>query len=271
VGAEYLDLKKRLKDIQFMEYWALLGEKLKEKGGKELTQKIPMEKLNKARVDFKHYGNPPSKYAIQDFRDNVISFFEENTPIVFGVEFSDISLIELVECQTTKSSLKDAQRNLKDNKLEDSLDKVAISFAQLIDDYENTKKDQFGRSPFFFGGDMTFLDSLSLDIPSTSRLAEFVDTVKESIGAMQDSVKILSLGLDYRKYARFRLLTPDILRIPAGSRKTRYKVQRFRREVEVLPEDVEFCINFVIESAIALREFDFEARLRTHPTLTDFR
>ena len=252
LASEYFDLEKRLRDIRFMEYWPLLSETLTKKGKGELTQKIPMEKLNKARVDFKHYGIPPSKSAIEDFRAGVTNFFGENTPIVFDVEFSDISLIQLVRCQATKDSLKSAQENLEKNKVEDSLDNVALAFAQLIDDYEDRKRDEFGRSPFFFGEPMTFLNAFSMSIKG--KLGRFVDRVKESVESLQESVKILSLGLDYRRYAKFRLLTPVVLRL--GSR---YHIQRIERGSKGTPtkEDVQFCMDFVIESAIALQEFDF--------------
>lgn len=254
LAAEHLNLDKRLGRIEFMEYWPLLSKKLTAKGRSELTQMIAMERLNKARVDFKHYGNPLSKSAIDDFRTSVMNFFEENTPVVFGVGFSGISLIELVECQAAKTSLKNAEENLKGKKIEDSLDKVALAFAQLIDDYESRKTDYFGRSPFFFGRSMTFMNAFFMKIEG--RLGEFVDTVKESVEALQESVKILSLGLDYRRYARFRLLTPTVERMMNEE----YEVVRVQRGSQGTPteEDVRFCLDFVIESATVLQEFDFE-------------
>jgi hypothetical protein len=35
--------------------------------------------------------------------------------------------------------------------IENSLDNVALAFAQVTDDYETRKMDEFGRSPFFSG------------------------------------------------------------------------------------------------------------------------
>ncbi len=212
--------------------------------------------------------NAPSKSTIHDFNERVAIFFEENAQLIFYVKFSDISLIELVECQASKDSLKEAKKDLSENKIPESLDKVAIAFAQLIDDYEHKKKDRWGRSPFFFGQNMRFLGSFSLDIKRSNRLAEFVDTVKESIEAIQDSIKILSLGLDYRKYARFRLITPVIIRIPGATLKEKYIAQRIEK-TETIPEDVEFCIDYVIESALALQEFDFDIKPRKQSSLAD--
>ena len=154
--AEYLDVKERIKEIRFMKYWDSINPFLKEKGKSELTQKMAMERLNKARVDFKHYGTPPSKSAIEDFRVNVTRFFEENTDIVFNIKFAEISLIELVTYKNVYDNLKVACQLLEENKIEDSLDKIALAFAQLIDDFEDRKRDEYGRSPFFFGGRIYF-------------------------------------------------------------------------------------------------------------------
>ena len=265
LASEYLGVTKRLKDIKFMQYWSLINPILKERGKDGLTQKISIDRLNGARVAFKHHGTPPSKSAIEGFRTNTTSFFEENTPTVFNIKFSDVSLIELVKCQATKNNLKVAKILLKEDRIEDSLDKIALAFAQLIDDYESRKRDEFGRSPFFFGKSMTFLSSFFMEI--RGRLGDFVDRVKESIEAIQDSVKILSLGLDYRRYAKFRLLTPIVLKMSDGG----YQIQRIERGSKGIPskEDVQFCIDFVIESAIVLREFDFEVKPEKRRTLAD--
>lgn len=271
LAAEHMDVSKRLKELTFMQYWDVLNPALAKKGKRELTQKIAMDKLNEARVSFKHHGIPPSKSIIEDLRSHVTNFLEENTPNIFDTEFSSISLIELVECQTAKDTLREAQRLLKDDKIEEVLDKTALAFVQLIDDYENRKKDEFGRSPFFFGKSMTFLSSFHMGFSHRDKLADFVDHVKESIEAIQESVKVLSLGLDYRRYARFHLLTPIVLRLWAGGGgKVNYNLSRISRIIPT-KEDAQYCIDFVIESAVKLQEFDFEVRKKKDATLDDLR
>lgn len=78
------------------------------------------------------------------------------------------------------------------------------------------------------------------------RLAEFIDKVKKSIESLQQAVKILSLGIDYRRYVKFRLLTPHISRTLDGT----YHIHRVQWGSKGKPtiEDVQFCIDFVIES-----------------------
>jgi len=255
LASEYLDVGKA--QPSFLEYWDLLSQKLRDH---ELTQKESMRRLNKARVALKHHGTLTSKLDIEAFRASATNFFKENAPIVFDILFSDISLIELVQCEDARSSLKKAEEELKDNKIEDALDKTAVAFAQLIDDYESRKRDRFGRSPFFFGESMTHLSSFHMGIDRAGKselgqLAEFIDNAKETIEALQNAVKILSLGIDYRRYVKFRLLTPYVYRMFDGH----YLIRRNQWGSRGIPtaEDVQFCIDFVIESAITLQEFDF--------------
>jgi len=260
LSLEYHGSGRRLRDIRFMQYFDELNPTLKQKGRSELTQKVSMERLNEARVAFKHHGTPPSKAAIEGFRASATDFFEENTPTVFEVRFADLALVELIKCEATKNSIKEAEELLGENKIEDSLDKVALAFAFLIDDYESRKIGDFGRSPFFFGEKMHFLSSFFMDIKG--KLGDFVDRTKESIEALQEAVKILSLGLDYRRYSGFKLLTPHVDRTIGG-----YGIVRRTRGSMGTPtvEDVNFCKNFVIESALALQEFDFEVATAKRP------
>jgi len=252
LASEYLDVGK--KQPLFMEYWEILASKLP-KGMP--TQKESIRRLNRARVALKHQGTSPSKLDIEAFRASATNFFEENTATIFDIKFSEISLIELVQCEETKNNLKESEQLLEENKIEESLDKVAISFTQLIDDYESRKRGHFGRSPFFFGESLTFLSSfhMGIDRSQVGKLADFVDKIKESVEALQVAVKILSLGVDYRRYVKFRLLTPHIDRALAGN----YLISRGNWGEKGVPsvEDVQFCIDFVIESAVILQEFDF--------------
>jgi hypothetical protein len=237
----------------FMDYWDLL-EPILPTGG--LAQKESMRRLNKSRVALKHHGTLPSKLDIEAFRASTTNFFEENTPLVFGIEFSSISMVNLVKCAEARSSLEEASKSIEEGMAEDALDKIAIAFAQLIDDYENRKRTRFGRSPFFFGESLTFESSFIMGIRD-HKFAGFVDKVRDSLEAMQSAMKILSLGLDYRRYVKFRLLTPHLIKVPYGD----YHISRGRQDEPRSIEECHFCYDFVIESAIHLQDFDFEVEM----------
>ncbi len=81
-------------DIKFMGYFEVINIKLKEK---KLSQKASMKRLNKARVNLKHNGILLNKSDVETFRVNAKDFFEDNTKLVFNINFSEISMIELVQ------------------------------------------------------------------------------------------------------------------------------------------------------------------------------
>jgi hypothetical protein len=72
----------------------------------------------------------------------------------------------------------------------------------------------------------------------------------------QRALRVLAVGLDYRRYARFELLVPRVLRSRDG-----------RREVKPTPglqvgdAEYQFCKQFVIETAFRLAEMDFDLDL----------
>lgn len=182
----------------FMDYWDVLNPKV---APKELEQKESMRRLNKARVALKHHGTFPSNLDIESFRASTTNFFQDNTPLVFGVALDDISLVEFVNPGSSRQKLKDAQGQIESGDTLVALDNIALAFAEMIADYENRKRNQYYMSPFFFGQSMTFLNSfyMGLDTGSLSspehRLGEFIDKVKESIEAMQSAIKMLALGV----------------------------------------------------------------------------
>jgi hypothetical protein len=235
--------------VHFMEYFELVELP----NGQTLSEKESVRRLNNARVALKHDGILPPKFEIDALRASVTSFFETNTRLAFGLEFRSVSMLNLVQCKEAKASLDEADKLIVEDKYEDALDKIAVAFNQLIDDYEDRKRTQFGQSPFFFGEPVGFV---STSLRESGDLEAFADSVSSSIEEIQEALRLLSLGLDYRRYARFRLLTPHILRIPGGP----YRIQRVERAKTLSSQDCRFCYDFVIESALHLQEFDFDVQ-----------
>ncbi len=238
-----------------MEYWELLSPKLPP--GRDLSQKESMRRLNKARVALKHNGTFPSKLDIESFRATAMAFFDENTPTIFGVALAEVSLVEFVRPAEAKASLEEAEVALKVPDVGLAVSKASLAFEQMLRDYEHRKR-RFGRSPFYFGKNLTFLGSSRMGVRRMSndrserQLAEFVDNVKESLESLCDVTKILALGIDYRRYSRFRLATPRVHWGIDG----RHALSTPPQATTL--EDARYCIEFVIETAIRLHEFDYE-------------
>lgn len=242
------------KNIEFRQYWEMLAGKLP-KGFP--SQNVAMMRLNTARVDLKHHGITISALEVEGFRAATTTFFEDNCVPMFGIEFGQINLLQLVLFEGARGHLENAQVAVDESRLADALNEIAIAFKSMVSEYEESKYSRYRDSPFYFGRSMTFLSSLHMGLDHSDRkIREFVDTVKESIEALQDAVKLLSLGLDYRKYSKFQMLTPHVFRY-IGSEPDQFSVQMRMGQNAATLDEVRFCQDFVIECALRLQEFDY--------------
>ncbi|MDH5463595.1 MAG: hypothetical protein OEW49_04740 [Nitrosopumilus sp.] len=249
LASEYLNASKN--ENGFMSYWEVLKEKLPLG---EITQKESMRRLNKSRVQLKHNGTLPSKLDIESFRATITNFFNENTLLIFNIEFDSISMIDVIQNQQVKDNLKKAQELMNKGKSTDCLKELAKALAMLIKDYEERKRDEYGQSPFFFGHNLSFNSSFFMGIDG--KLGDFVDKVKESLESIQDAIKVLSLGFDYKRYAKFKLLTPNVIIDWEGN----YVIGDLSSKKSFTKDDCKFCFDYVIDSAIRLQDFDFDIK-----------
>lgn len=237
------------KQTQFLDYWTLLV------GVGPVRQEPGMDRLNKARVAFKHHGNLPSDHDMEDFRVTATNFFTENTVILFGQTFDEISLVDLVTCKRAREYLKEAEGHWASNAGEKAREAIALAFSVLIRDYGERKKDpHWGSSPFDFGPRVRAPSDPMREQSREQR--EFAKDTSEAIGALQAITSMLSFGLDYRKYALFSRLVPTV----SWSIAETPMINRGMRVAPALQKaDFDYCYNFVIECAVTLQRFDYTA------------
>lgn len=264
--AEHLDVGKN--KTQFMEYWDLIAPAL---SSQPLSQQTAMKRLNNARIALKHHGNLPSTTQVDQFRAITGSFFEDNTLMVFGVRFDEVSLIDLVPYEEPRETLKMSEAAMNQGDTEQAMSNIAMAFEQLISEVNQGYLARYHRSPFYFGASFTFDSAFfrrrTEPIANPEREA-FEDKLVKAVESLQSAVKILSLGLDYRKFARFSLLTPVVKRTLGGD----YIVQAVQGSTGSIdwPPSLEacrFCLDFVIESAVRMRGTDIS--LISSTTLRD--
>ncbi|UEC41128.1 MAG: hypothetical protein METHSR3v1_1870005 [Methanothrix sp.] len=161
---------------------------------------------------------------------------------------------------------------LKQGKNEDSMELAAVAFSQLLDDYKNRVKDKFDKYPFSFNssvsGSIFFSTSSDSDLASdvesfASEVKSAFSDVDDCISELQDTLEIISIGIDYRKYMKFYLLTPNV----SKENRTHMQPQKVYKDYNIYypsnkskytstKEDAQFCIDFIIESSIILQEFN---------------
>lgn len=230
--------------FNFLEYWEKIPS---------LTLKESLGNLNARRVNLKHKGILPAKQDLEISRVNVTDFFEQNTRTQFGLEFKSISLITLVKYLPVKKFLEESQHFLDKQKNPEAIEKVAFAFEELLCEYEGNKVGPFHKSPFYFGEKISFWSSTLNSLNQFDRdFATAIDKIRKSVEALQESAKITALGIDYKKYSMFKLLTPKVRKMDDeycaeiwGDRKW-------------TTNNVQFCIDFVIDCSLKLQEFDFD-------------
>ena len=244
------------KKIEFMEYFNLLSKKLPEN---ELFQKESMRRMNIARVALKHQGTYPSSLDIEGFYHTTKEFFIQNTPLVFGIQFSEISLIDFVEPNEARDLLKEVNYLLSVNNRYYAIKNITIAFETILDHYEQKAIDKYGNSPFDFGGGFTrSRAAIYSHYYSGQGQPDYV--VLEALDSISSAVRVLSLNLDYRKYSKFRIVSLQINKTTGGS----YLVipqsdleEIYKKSIDEIfaTEDIVFCYNFVIEAGLVINSF----------------
>lgn len=103
-----------------------------QKAGISLNYVAKIFELNKARVNFKHYGNLPDQNEASKFQSFVDEFLRMSCQDHFGLNFDDISLTDLISDKEVSSKLKEAEElsNLGDFRV--SVEKAAIARSILF-------------------------------------------------------------------------------------------------------------------------------------------
>lgn len=246
----------------FMDYWDLLEGKLQ--NGSNLTRKNEMLRLNKARVSFKHYGTLPSQLDVEEFRVNSLNFFEETTPVIFGIDFGAVSMVNVVQSDHVRLALIEAEELMQGGKLEDSIGKIAVAFQQLLDYYRQSEEAEWDaefRLSVFRSNLTTNFNIRSGGVPIGGNgdayqalgvvQAEF-DTMRKTILSIENKLELMGLGVDYRRYIRFQRLTPYVFKYE-GDTSYEYQSEQHPAHVPTI-EECRSCASFVIEVAIRVQE-----------------
>ena len=230
-----------------------------------LPARAAMRRMNNSRVNFKHHGSIPSAIDLEQFRADVTTFLTDASQMVFTVDFASVDMIDLVTQKAVLDKLREAAAQATHGDHTEALALLSEAFDGLLGDYSDRKRTASGSSPYqwwpqpgmdpgiprVYGRDH---DPQLLD--QTERLTKRTDRINRSLGDMQRAMRVLAMGLDYRRYARFEMLVPRIAHFADG-----------HREVWAVPglqvggDEYQFCRLFVIETAVHLAEMDFDLDL----------
>jgi len=269
LAADHLGASLPRRDPNFLDYWQILRRTDIFTAGVDLSGQPAMDRLNRHRNALKHAGAFPGREAVEDARSSVSSFFENNTPAVFAVEFATIDMADVVPHEPTRGRIKAAAA------AEDAGDRME-AMAQLAEAFDELFRPYAG-SPFGFAGSYGFgptvkagpgfpiglgaaMNAVASQLRSNQarglqaigkKADDQIDQLKEAVAAIQRGMRVIAIGVDYARYNRFEQLTPQVY----GTGEHR----RVSAEAGYAPthDEYEDCVQFVI--TVALRVAELEA------------
>lgn len=226
----------------------------------ELTLRESMRALKDRRVNIKHKGQFPSKSDIEISRITMTEFLEQNTPIQFGIEFKDISISNLVSYDNVKRYIDIAELNYNEGKLYDCMVNSKIAFMELLSTYEASKRGNYSVDSLLNIGDEVGRDYQKLIGSSGNYGARWFEQVANTINKIREVLKVTALGIDYKKYVYFETIVPkvNVWWREEGKNYDSLPQEYYQRKNILRSIDCRFCIDFVIDSALKLQEFDYD-------------
>lgn len=236
---------------EFMKYWQEIPT---------LTMETQMSSMKNRRRSLKHHGAFPSHDDVDECRINVGAFLAENSKIQFDIDFSDISLIEMISFEKTREYLKEAQEKLNCNDYYHSLFFARQSFIELLNEFENTKEDWY-KSIFNIGREprQTYKEAIrAIDKEKYERNVVWFDDIDKTVKELRTAVKLTAIGVDYKKYALFNAVAPNGWRDMNGVFHVRESEEYFNKKVKASEELCNMSIDFIINCAVKLQDSDYD-------------
>jgi tetratricopeptide (TPR) repeat protein len=223
--------------------------------GAPLPGKSPMTRMNRGRVNLKHHGLIPSAADLEQFRADVTTFLTDATQVVFSVGFTTVDMIDLVPQLDTLTLLRSAETQAAQGDYTDALGYLSQAFDDLLTDYADRKKGtgEFSSYTLWPVG-MRAMFSHDRDRELNERLGK----AEIALDRFQRAFRVLAMGVNYQRYARFELLVPEVIRFVDDPG---YRDVRALPGLKVGDDDYQFCKQFVVETALHLAELDFDLNL----------
>jgi hypothetical protein len=229
---------------EFLTYWEAINQKLP---GNNFGHKDEMNRLHVARNNWKHHSIRISQTELQDFRTNVTTFFQNNTPAVFGISFDAISMTTLVEDEDVRKRIETSEKFHQEGNMKKAIKEISIAFDHQFNLFDG---EIFSKNNFHYRG--ISRDPFSrIDRHVPKELKPFAQDIDEEFKRLKQQIKLLSLGIDYRRYLRFKYLTPPVYLMFGNG----YSYHVSGEGLATSSQDYLFCYTYTIECALRLQEF----------------
>lgn len=246
----------------FMEFW----EQVKSKGAKEPPYKDRLRQLNEMRVAFKHHAILPHPTDLRELSAAVHPFFVEVSEEILGLDFSMVSLADLVDDPNVREHMKSAERSIRSQEYQDAVSEITIAFYLVVHQKYSEIPKYLGFSSGLFA--ISHPPKLNLgDIPYEAQAAvheieKALESLHSQLQEQGEMLEMLAWKIDWQRYTKFKYLTPNVFQTGDGKFHLNWQTSLGRPHVK---KDCEFCFQFVLDTALAIQAQKFRLPDRFKP------
>ena len=219
-----------------------------------------LTQLNRARVMFKHDGlSTVQRNDVIVFAGNIEGFLTDICHTELNVGFATVSLADAIGHRRTQNWIRNAEDAFASGDLDSAVRHASGAMAIYLahsNAHDSAFEDAGPLSPFVemdltsTAGRNPFDEGAAADLEWRGAVGEFARWTKACIDNIHDRVRLMARGVDVGAYDKLNVIAPRATMMTDGSIGF-----RDNRPTRTTPskDDVRFCIDVVIDSALALR------------------
>jgi hypothetical protein len=184
-----------------------------------------------------------------DIREGLAAFSPRRPPprasLVFdGIEFGNLDMVQLVTFPKTREMLLLSAEFLEIGDISDALGHAAVAFAYLLREYRD-RSDWAG-----FAGWASVSTPSVRDDDVGDAIEYLAGEVEEGIQRLEEAIDLVALGIDLRRWQKFRLWVPEVSRF---AEEPKYREYGKTARLQLDAEHVDYCRRFVVDAALRLQ------------------
>lgn len=241
--AKHVDADFKGKQPAFEQYWDIIRDTANNPHKRRPPLKAKMADLNKARVNFKHYGQVPREEDAIRFEGYAEVFLSESTKEFFELDWNTISLVSLIRSQTIRQLMKEAEECKHEGDYRGCVERCAAS-EHLISDFLTRRLISSPRNQHLF-----ISDRFSTDRKAERTLRQQFHYIDEYLNELRALTVVALFRIDLSRSSVIQTLMPLVEHWANGRLSFRHK-----RESDYSNREADLCCSYVTELALKVQK-----------------
>lgn len=206
-------------------------------GHNPIPDKANIQYIHSIRNDAQHKAKYPNESDVNDCRTYARDFLRKTIAELWGIDFEQISLVDLIQHEKVKQYLVDAEHHLSQGKYQEAIHSASAGITWALDRVEISL---VGRLPSFTGG-ILLIDTFGKPMSDSQARDGY-----HAIERMQDTLLYVTLGMNYTEYMRYKKFAGHVIFTADGKPHNQGKVE------PAGPSDAEFIVAYSINTVVQI-------------------